>query len=68
MATHRDLPAIPASFFGMVLGLAGLGNAWRAAHSVWGFDRTVGEIILLAASIVWALLAALFALKWIFKR
>jgi hypothetical protein len=24
-------PIIPAAFFGIVLGLAGLGNAWRAA-------------------------------------
>jgi len=28
--------AVPASFFGIVLGLTGLGNAWRTASSVWG--------------------------------
>jgi tellurite resistance protein len=31
MSTSFKPPIIPASFFGMVLGLAGLGNAWRAA-------------------------------------
>lgn len=25
-------PIVPAAFFGIVLGLAGLGNAWRVAH------------------------------------
>jgi hypothetical protein len=32
MAIRLTVPVIPASFFGMVLGLSGLGGAWRAAH------------------------------------
>jgi hypothetical protein len=27
----------------MVLGLAGLGAAWRWAHQVWGLQAIVGE-------------------------
>ncbi|WP_406855712.1 hypothetical protein ABEG18_24845 [Alsobacter sp. KACC 23698] len=27
----KTLPIVPASFFGIVLGLVGLGSAWRAA-------------------------------------
>ena len=54
-------PIVPAAFFGIVLGLAGLGNAWRAAHQVWQLPAIVGEIILALASIVWAVLIALFA-------
>ena len=33
------VPIVPASFFGMVIGLAGLGAAWRSAHQVWGRKR-----------------------------
>jgi tellurite resistance protein len=61
-------PIVPASFFGIVLGLAGLGNAWRAAHQVWHLPAMVGEIVLGLASIVWAVLITLFALRWIFAR
>src|SRR5258706_16148900 len=59
-------PVVPAAFFGIVLGLAGLGNAWRAAHQVWQLPALVGEILMALATIVWALLLLLFALKWIF--
>jgi len=61
-------PIVPASFFGIVLGLAGLGNAWRAAHQVWHLPAMVGEIVLGLASIVWAVLITLFALRWTFAR
>ncbi|MCK1391217.1 dicarboxylate transporter/tellurite-resistance protein TehA [Bradyrhizobium sp. 1] len=61
-------PIVPAAFFGIVLGLAGLGNAWRVAHQVWHLPAIVGEILLGLASIVWALLLVLFILRWIFAR
>ncbi|GAB4067647.1 dicarboxylate transporter/tellurite-resistance protein TehA [Ancylobacter sonchi] len=62
------VPLVPASFFGMVLGLNGLGGSWRAAHAVWGLPAFIGEALMLAGSTVWAVLAVLFALKWIFAR
>lgn len=62
---RAKLPEIPASFFGMVLGLAGLGSAWRAAHRLWQLPEIVGELLMLAAAVVWAVLTVLFALKWI---
>ncbi len=62
------LPRIPASLFGMVLGLAGLGNSWRTAHRLWGFPAVVGECILLIAAVVWIVLMALFGLKWLLFR
>jgi tellurite resistance protein len=65
---RRKVPVIPATFFGMVLGLAGLGSAWRAAHQVWQLPEVVGEAIMLAAAIVWVLLVILYALKWIAAR
>ncbi|WP_426232018.1 dicarboxylate transporter/tellurite-resistance protein TehA [Pararhizobium sp. DWP3-4] len=62
------LPLVPASFFGIVLGLAGLGSAWRAASKLWGLPPVIGEIISLAAVAVWILLAVLYGLKWILAK
>lgn len=58
------LPPVPASFFGMVLGLAGLAGAWRAAHAAWGWPAAVGEMLFAVASMVWAVVALLYAWKW----
>lgn len=58
------LPRVPASFFGIVLGLAGLGNAWRAAHTVWDLPANVGEGLYAAAFVAWLLLVILYVLKW----
>ena len=33
---RHSLPLIPVPYFGMVLGLGGLGNGWRVAARVWG--------------------------------
>lgn len=60
--------SIPASFFGMVLGLIGWGNSWRAAHEVWGLPAAIGEALMLAGSLVWAVLLVLFAAKWLAAR
>jgi hypothetical protein len=50
------VPVVPASFFGMVIGLAGLGTAWRWAHQVWGLpavaNRRLPLMGLLAAMLV----------------
>ncbi|ANN77517.1 dicarboxylate transporter/tellurite-resistance protein TehA [Bordetella flabilis] len=62
------MPAVPAGFFGIVLGLAGLGSTWRAAHQAWQLPAVVGESILLLAAIVWAVLAVLYTMKWLYAR
>ncbi|MDB5495768.1 MAG: dicarboxylate transporter/tellurite-resistance protein TehA [Phenylobacterium sp.] len=68
MASSLPIPAVPASFFGMVLGLAGLATAWRAAHLAWGLPAAVGEALAVAAVAVWAIVLALYALKWLVGR
>ena len=65
MTRHYRAPVFPAAFFGMVLGLAGLGTAWRLAHQVWGLPEVVGEVLLALAALVWALLTVLFVFEWI---
>jgi tellurite resistance protein len=59
---------VPASFFGMVLGLVGLGNCWRTAARLWGAPGSIGETIMLIATTVWALLLLGYAGKWIWAR
>lgn len=66
--SHWSLPIIPASFFGMVLGLLGLANDWRVAHRVWHLPFTIGEVLVAIGCMVWALWLALYVLKWIFAR
>lgn len=63
-----SLPSVPAAFFGIVLGLAGLGNAWRAATEAWHLPSAIGEALMAAAIIVWAILVILYSLKWVFMR
>jgi tellurite resistance protein TehA-like permease len=61
-------PIVPAAFFGIVLGVAGLGSAWRAAHQVWHLPAMVGEALMALATMIWALLLLLFILRWILAR
>src|SRR5712671_6578535 len=59
---------MPASFFGIVLGLAALGGSWRVAARVWELPPAIGESLMLIAGIVWVLLLGLYAAKWIYAR
>ena len=67
-ALGSRLPLVPASFFGIVLGLIGLGNPWRVAVRVWGLPPLAGELIMLAGVAVWAIVLFLYAAKWILAR
>jgi len=62
------LPMVPAGFFGIVLGVGGLGNGWRAAHRVWHVTPMIGEALFLLAALVWATVLTLYAAKWIYAR
>lgn len=55
---------LPASFFGIVLGLVGLGNDWRGAAATWGLPGWIGETLMLAAAAVWLALVLTYAAKW----
>ncbi|WP_376100870.1 dicarboxylate transporter/tellurite-resistance protein TehA (plasmid) [Roseomonas sp. CCTCC AB2023176] len=62
------MPNLPASYFGIVLGLVGLGNAWRAAHGAWGWSALPGELLVLLGAGLWLALLTLFAAKWLIAR
>ena len=61
-------PVVPASFFGMVLGFAGLGASWRAAHQLWGLPAGMGEALMLTEALLWFSLLVLYVAKWAFLR
>jgi tellurite resistance protein len=59
---------VPASFFGMILGLVGLGNCWRVAAKIWHLPGWIGEVIMLIAVAVWFVLLLLYVSKWLWAR
>ncbi len=65
---HTALPRVPAAFFGIVLGVVGLGNTWRAATKVWHLPALVGEALLGLGTLIWLALVILYALKWVLAR
>ncbi len=61
-------PVIPAAPFGIVLGLGGMVNAWRAAEHLWHVSALAGHAIALFAIAIWILLLIGYAWKWIYLR
>jgi tellurite resistance protein len=59
---------VPAAFFGIVLGLVGLGSSWRMATLLWSVPPGIGEAVMLTATAVWIVLILLYAAKWIWAR
>lgn len=59
------LPLVPASFFGMVLGLIGLGSSWRSAHELWSLPWQIGEGLMAVGIAAWAIIMLLFLAKWL---
>lgn len=66
--SDRQKRVVPVSFFGIVLGLAGLGNAWRGASALWGLPHFVGETLLALAALVWFVLVLSYVQKWLTAR
>jgi tellurite resistance protein len=57
------LARVPVSFFSMVLGLAALGAAWRAAARAYGTSAWLADALLIAAAALWVLLVVAQAVK-----
>jgi hypothetical protein len=54
---------LPAAFFGAVMGLVGLGLAWRSAAHVFGVPALIGELILVLGAAAFVFLAAFYIAK-----
>lgn len=56
---------LPAGYFGMVLGIIGMGFAWRYAATLWPVSPLPGEGLVLLAVVVWILLSTAFIIRLI---
>ncbi|MGC3991106.1 MAG: dicarboxylate transporter/tellurite-resistance protein TehA [Chthoniobacteraceae bacterium] len=68
MSVRPAFPVVPASFFGTILGVIGLGNCWRLAAKLWALPAGIGEGIMLLGSVLWGLLVFFFLGKWRWQR
>ncbi|MFF9551259.1 dicarboxylate transporter/tellurite-resistance protein TehA [Methylobacterium fujisawaense] len=59
---------VPATFFGMVLGLCGLGNGWRAMARLGLAPAWVGEALSLIGVAVWSAWLVFYAARWLNDR
>lgn len=60
--------SIPASSFGIILGMSGLSNCWRFAHVLWGINAWIGEALSALTALVWLALLLGYAMKWLRER
>ena len=60
--------SIPASAMGIVLGMAGLSNCWRVAHTLWGVMAAVSDVLFAVTTLIWAVLVLSFVAKWLAHR
>lgn len=51
---------LPAGYFGMVLGIIGMGFAWRYASRVWPVSHWIGDGLVILAMVIWGLLTLAF--------
>jgi tellurite resistance protein len=59
---------IPASFFGMPLGLIALGLAWRSAAAVWRVPPLIEKSLIWGGSLLWTYLLVVYLAKWFWHR
>lgn len=57
------LQHVPVPLFAMVMGVAGLGLAWRKAHEVLAAPQVIGELLLALAAVLFVLVLGLYAGK-----
>ncbi|EHS4522031.1 dicarboxylate transporter/tellurite-resistance protein TehA, partial [Salmonella enterica] len=63
MRNHKQSDRVlnlPAGYFGIVLGIIGMGFAWRYASQIWAISHWPGDIMVILAMIIWALLTLAF--------
>ncbi|HDW2394512.1 TPA: dicarboxylate transporter/tellurite-resistance protein TehA [Enterobacter cloacae] len=56
----RQVLNLPAGYFGMVLGIIGMGFAWRYVSTLWPVTRWPGEGLVALAVVCWFLLTVAF--------
>ncbi|SDI95568.1 dicarboxylate transporter/tellurite-resistance protein TehA [Pseudomonas abietaniphila] len=59
---------VPASSFGIVLGMAGLGNCWHMAQSYWEVSHWIPDVLCGLTTVIWFALVIGFIYKWFFQK
>ncbi len=54
---------VPIPLFALVMGIAGLGIAWRKAHHVLGVPGSIGEAVLALAALAFVVIVVLYGFK-----
>ena len=63
VATQPRLLAIPANFFAITMGLAGLAGVWRLAGDLYHLPASIGDALYVVTAGVFLLLIVAFAMK-----
>ena len=59
---------IPASFFGIAVGLLAFANTWHVGVRLWHLPAEVAQALTLSGLAVWAVLLVLYARNWLTRR
>ena len=59
---------LPASFFGIPVGLLAFANTWHVGVRLWHLPADIAQALTLSGLAVWAALLALYARKWLTQR
>lgn len=62
---QSKLEHFPVPLFASVMGTTGLALAWQKAHAVLGAPALIGDTVRTLATLLFALLAVSYALKWL---
>lgn len=57
-------PTIPASLFGVPVGLMGLAGAWRVGARIWDLPSLAADGIAVVGALTWLILLVFYAKKW----
>ncbi len=60
---ERSVSDIPVSLFAAVLGISGLGLAWRKSAPILGIAPWIGEVLIFAGVLVFAWIATAYGMK-----
>jgi tellurite resistance protein len=59
---------MPASFFGMPVGMLGLAGAWNVGVRIWNLPSLLADAIAILGALIWLILLALYTYKWCCHR
>jgi tellurite resistance protein len=65
---RKPLAPVPASFFGMAVGLLALANAWHVAVRVWRLPESLANGSTVVGLATWLVVLMLYAHKWLRQR